>query len=110
MQKRRKLGRPTAHRLAMLRALVTCLLESGRIETTVPKAKEVRSMTEKMITLAKDNSLAHKRMAYGFITKKDVVKKPLQRREVKATADVKIKKPVISAKPSPGSTNRKIGS
>ena len=75
MQKRRKLGRPTAHRLAMLRALVTFFLEKGRIETTVPKAKEVRSMAEKMITLAKENTLQNKRMAHAFITKKDVVKK-----------------------------------
>ncbi len=42
----RKLGRPTASRLAMLRAMVTFLLEKGRIETTVTRAKEVRSMTE----------------------------------------------------------------
>lgn len=71
----RKLGRDSAHRMAMLRAMVTFLLDKGKIETTVYRAKEVRSMTEKMITLAKENSLHHKRLALAFITKEDVVKK-----------------------------------
>lgn len=71
----RKLGRPTASRMAMLRAMVTFLLEKGRIETTVTRAKEVRSMTEKMITIAKDTSLANKRMVFSFITKESVAKK-----------------------------------
>ena len=71
----RKLGRDSAHRMAMLRTMVTFLLDKGKIETTVYRAKEVRSMTEKMITLAKENSLHHKRLALAFITKEDVVKK-----------------------------------
>lgn len=71
----RKLGRTSDHRKAMLRAMVTYLLENGRIETTVYRAKEVRSMAEKYITLAKDNSLASKRQAMAFITKEDVVNK-----------------------------------
>ncbi len=71
----RKLGRDTAHRTAMLRAMVTFLLEKGRIETTVTRAKEVRSMTEKMITLAKESNLHNKRMAMSFITKEAVTKK-----------------------------------
>ena len=71
----RKLGRATANRLAMLRALVTFLLENGRIETTVTRAKEVRSLTEKFITRAKDNNLHNKRLAMSFITKETVVKK-----------------------------------
>lgn len=71
----RKLGRTSDHRKAMLRAMVTYLLENGRIETTVTRAKEVRSMTEKYITLAKDNSLHSKRQAMAFITKESVVKK-----------------------------------
>lgn len=71
----RKLGRDSAHRIAMLRAMVTFLLENGKIETTVYRAKEVRSMAEKMITLAKENNLHNKRMAMSFITKEDVVKK-----------------------------------
>ena len=71
----RKLGRPTAHRQAMLRGMVTYLLENGSIQTTLTRAKEVRSLTEKMITLGKKNTLAAKRAAMSFITKEDVVKK-----------------------------------
>ncbi len=71
----RKLGRTSDHRTAMLKAMVTFLLENGKVETTVTRAKEVRSMAEKYITLAKDNSLASKRQALAFITKEDVVKK-----------------------------------
>ena len=71
----RKLGRPTAHRNAMLRGLVTYLLENGSVETTLTRAKEVRSMAEKMITLGKKNTLASRRAALQFITKEDVVTK-----------------------------------
>ncbi len=71
----RKLGRASDHRNAMLRGMVTYLLENGRLETTVTRAKEVRSMTEKMITLAKNDSLAAKRQAMAYVTKEDVVKK-----------------------------------
>ncbi len=71
----RKLGRTSDHRTAMLRAMVTFLLKNGRIETTVTRAKEVRSMTEKYITLAKDSSLHSKRQAMAFITDEKVVNK-----------------------------------
>lgn len=71
----RKLGRTSDHRTAMLREMVTYLLENGRIETTVTRAKEVRSMAEKYITLAKDNTLNNKRQAMAFITKENVVSK-----------------------------------
>jgi large subunit ribosomal protein L17 len=71
----RKLGRTSDQRTAMLRAMVTFLLENGKIETTVTRAKEVRAMAEKYITLGKDNSLHSKRQALAFITKEDVVKK-----------------------------------
>ena len=71
----RKLGRDTAHRTAMLRAMVTVLLENGRIETTVTRAKEVSAMTEKFITIAKVENLHNKRLALAFITKEDVVNK-----------------------------------
>ncbi len=71
----RKLGRPTAHRKAMLRGMVTYLLENGAIETTLTRAKEVRALTDKMITLGKANTLASRRAALSFITKEDVVKK-----------------------------------
>ena len=71
----RKLGRTTDHRTAMLRAMVTFLLENGKIETTVTRAKEVRAVAETYITLAKDNSLNSKRQAMAFITKDEVVAK-----------------------------------
>lgn len=71
----RKLGRKTAHRNLMLRGMVTFLLDNGKIETTLTRAKEVRSMTEKMITLGKKNTLASRRQALAYITKEDVVKK-----------------------------------
>ena len=71
----RKLGRPTAHRQAMLRGMVTLLLENGQVETTLTRAKEVRSIAEKMITLGKKNTLASRRAALAYITKEDVVTK-----------------------------------
>jgi len=71
----RKLGRASDHRKAMLRGMVTYLLEKGRIETTVTRAKEVRAMAEKMITLGKTNTLHAKRQAFAYITKESVVKK-----------------------------------
>lgn len=71
----RKLGRPTEHRMSMLRGLVTYLLENGRLETTATRAKEVQALTDKMITLGKANTLASRRQALAFITKEDVVSK-----------------------------------
>ena len=71
----RKLGRTTAHRNSMLRGMVTYLLENGSIETTLTRAKEVRSIAEKMITLGKKNTLASRRQALAYITKEAVVKK-----------------------------------
>lgn len=71
----RKLGRTSDHRKAMLRAMVTYLLETGKIETTVTRAKEVRAMTEKMITIAKEDNLHAKRQVYSFVTKETVAKK-----------------------------------
>jgi large subunit ribosomal protein L17 len=71
----RKLGRPTDIRRAMLRALVTFLFENGKIETTVTRAKEVRPIAEKMVTLAKTPTLANKRQLLSYITKEAVVYK-----------------------------------
>ena len=71
----RKLGRKSDHRSAMLRAMVTYLLENGKIETTVTRAKEVRSMAEKMITLGKSDELHAKRQIYSYITKEAVAKR-----------------------------------
>ena len=75
-QKNRKLGRTSDQRRAMLRAMVTYLLENG--QTTITRAKEVAPVAEKMITLAKKNDLASYRQALGFITKEDVAKKLFQ--------------------------------
>ena len=71
----RKLGRPTDHRIAMMRGMVTALLENGRIETTLYRAKELRSVADKMVTLGKKNTLHSRRQALAFITKEDVVSK-----------------------------------
>jgi large subunit ribosomal protein L17 len=71
----RKLGRTSDHRKAMLRAMVTFLFETGKIETTATRAKEVRAMAEKMVTLGKREDLHAKRQVYGFITKESVAKK-----------------------------------
>ena len=71
----RKLGRPTAHRNSMLRGMVTYLIENGSIETTLTRAKEVRCIAEKMVTLGKKNTLATRRAALAYITKEDAVSK-----------------------------------
>ena len=71
----RKLGRTTDHRKAMLRAMVTYLLENGQIETTVTRAKEVRAVAEEMITIGKNNDLHSKRQVFAYVTKEDVAKK-----------------------------------
>ncbi len=71
----RKLGMPTDQRRALLRNQVTSFLENGKITTTVTRAKETRSMAEKMITLGKKGTLAARRQALAFITKEDVVTK-----------------------------------
>ena len=74
-QKNRKLGRTSDQRRAMLRAMTTYLLENGQIKTTVTRAKEVAPVAEKMITLAKGNTLATYRQALSYITKEDVTNK-----------------------------------
>jgi large subunit ribosomal protein L17 len=71
----RQLGRNTHHRLALFRSLVTSLLEHERIETTEAKAKEIRILTDRMITLGKDGSLHARRRAASYIRTKTVVSK-----------------------------------
>ncbi len=71
----RKLGRPTAHRKSMMRNLVTDLLREGRIQTTECRAKEARREAEKLITLAKKDTLHNKRQALAYIYDESVVKK-----------------------------------
>ena len=73
--KGKRLRRNTAHRRALLRNLVTSFLEKERMRTTLAKAKATRPLAEKMITLAKKNTLHARRQALRFIYKKIVVKK-----------------------------------
>jgi large subunit ribosomal protein L17 len=73
--KMRKLGRTTAQRKAMLRGMVTLLLENGKIETTYTRAQEVSAKADEMITLGKKGDLAAYRAALAYITKEDVAKK-----------------------------------
>jgi len=69
----RKFDRNSGHRMAMFRNLVTDLLKHGRIRTTEPKAKEIRGMAEKIITLGKDGSVHARRQALAFVYDPDVV-------------------------------------
>ena len=71
----RNLSRPTEQRLALYRNQVTALLDHEKITTTEAKAKEVRGLAERMISLAKDGSLASRREALAFVTDKKVVDK-----------------------------------
>ena len=70
-----KLNRTREHRKALFRNMVTDLLEKGRIETTVAKAKALRPVAERMITLARKNNLHAKKTAFSFITRQPVVRK-----------------------------------
>ncbi|MBQ2830046.1 MAG: 50S ribosomal protein L17 [Oscillospiraceae bacterium] len=71
----RKLGKTTDQRRAMLRQQVTDFLDNGKMETTITRAKEIKPLAEKMITLGKKGDLAAYRQAMTFITREDVVKK-----------------------------------
>ena len=71
----RKLGRPTSHRLAMYRNLVTDVLRYEKVKTTEAKAKEVQALVEKMITWGKDGSLHARREALSFVYDPKVVEK-----------------------------------
>ena len=71
----RKLGKSTDQRMAMLRQQVTDFLDTGRMETTITRAKEIAPLAEKMITLGKAKDLAAYRQALAFITREDVAKK-----------------------------------
>lgn len=71
----RKLQRTTAHRLAMLKNMVTSLIEHERITTTVPKAKEARKMAEKVITLGKKGGLHNVRLAQRYVKDRELLQK-----------------------------------
>ncbi len=71
----RKLNRTSEHRLAMLRNMMNSLLEHEVIKTTVPKAKELRRVVEPMITLAKEPTVANRRLAFDRLRNRDIVTK-----------------------------------
>lgn len=71
----RKLNRTSAHRAAMLRNMCVSLLEHEAIKTTVPKAKELRRVVEPLITLAKEPTLANRRLAFDRLRDRDIVSK-----------------------------------
>jgi large subunit ribosomal protein L17 len=71
----RKLNRNSAHRKAMFRNMASSLFENEIIKTTVPKAKELRRVAEPLITLAKEDSVAHRRMAFDRLRNRGVVTK-----------------------------------
>jgi large subunit ribosomal protein L17 len=71
----RKLGRTSDQRRAMLRQLTTDLLNYEKLTTTITRAKEVRPIAEKIITLGKRNTLASRRQALSYLTKEDTVTK-----------------------------------
>jgi large subunit ribosomal protein L17 len=73
--RRGKLGRKTAHRMMMLRNMATSLFDKERIQTTLPKAKQLRPYAEKLITLARRGDLSSRRVVLEQILKKDVVQK-----------------------------------
>lgn len=71
----RKLSRNTSHRRALLRNLVTSFLEHGRLMTTLPKAKEIRPLAERMITLGKQDNLHARRQVHGYLLKDATARK-----------------------------------
>jgi large subunit ribosomal protein L17 len=71
----RKLNRTSSHRLAMLQNMMNSLIEHEAIKTTLPKAKELRRVVEPMITLAKNPTLANKRLAFDRLRDRDSVVK-----------------------------------
>lgn len=75
LNKGRNLSRSTSHRKALLRNMATSLFEHGKMETTEAKAKELRGVADRLVTLAKQNTLHAKRLAAGFIRTRDVLVK-----------------------------------
>ena len=71
----RKLGRTSSHRKALFRNMLTSLIRHERIETTVPKAKELKRLADRYVTVAKKNTLASRRKALGFVLDKSCVHK-----------------------------------
>ena len=70
-----KLGRTTSHRIAMMRNMAVSIIDHERIITTVPKAKAIKPFVEKLVTLAKDPTLHHRRLAFARLRDKGAVQK-----------------------------------
>ena len=79
--KGRKLSRTAAHRRATMRALATALVREHRIVTTVAKAKELRRTAEPLITMAKQDSVANRRLAFARLRDKEIVNKLFTNRQ-----------------------------
>ncbi len=72
---KRKLGKKSAHRTAMFRNMSASLIEHGRINTTLHKAKELRTVADKLVTIGKENTLHARRKAFNFLRNRDAVQK-----------------------------------
>ena len=108
----RKLGKTSDQRRAMLRQQVTDFLDHGKMETTVTRAKEIKPLAEKMITLGKKSDLAAYRQAMSFITREDVCKKLFKEiaptyAERRAISSSRYISPASSAPASAGATRRR---
>lgn len=75
LNKNRKLSKPTDQRLAMLRSIVTSLMQHGKVELTLTRAKEARRMAERVITLSKYGDIASRRKVFSILRDRDLVKR-----------------------------------
>lgn len=71
----RKLSKPTPQRKALLKALLISLFKHGKIVTTLPRAKEVTRLAEKLLTIAKNDSVHHRRLVYAWLQDRELVRK-----------------------------------
>ena len=105
----RKLGKPTDQRMAMLRQQVTDFLDNGKMETTLARAKEIKPLAEKMITLGKKGDLAAYRQAMAFITREDVCKKTFKELAPGRYRSVQVRLPRRAAESCAGALRRLLG-
>ena len=71
----KKLSKPTDQRLAMLKSIVSSLMQHGKVEVTLPRAKEARRMADRVITLSKYGDIASRRKVFSLLRDRDLVKK-----------------------------------
>ncbi|HUU54824.1 MAG TPA: 50S ribosomal protein L17 [Armatimonadota bacterium] len=103
----RRLGRATDQRLALLKNLVTSLLWHGSVETTVARAKEARSMAEKLITIAKEDSVAHRRLVRRTLMPRTGLQRMKEGSHREAPATGEIEKSVQAGR-SPSSLHNSV--